>query len=58
VCVVNEDAELNPICIRDRIGVEQTRVVPIAATIAAVETTFRLGDESERIDFAKTADER
>jgi len=37
---------------------EQTGVVPIAAIFAAVETTLRVGDESEGIDLAKTADER
>ncbi len=37
---------------------EQTGVVPIATIFAAVETTLRVGDESEGIDLAKTADER
>ena len=36
---------------------EPTCVVPIAAILAAMQNTFRIGDESESIDLAKTADE-
>jgi hypothetical protein len=48
----------DPSGIGDRIWMEQTGVVPIAAICDAVKTTLRVGNESKRIDLPNTVGEQ